>query len=469
MTHNNGAKHFYTRIAGWRHAFGLVLAFLILFGAYTIKAQEYSGGYAPWAGNDQAQKLKTHLIRQRLLNDEGAAVDASASSIGHQETARDQNYAAQSRTQPYTSSQRHQNISTAPLPYSDASKGAHISALEEMYQSRVIDELEQFGYDMFGVPKDRTLELLNKLSQDQRFKAPMGAVQDDFVLNSGDEVEIAFSGQRSDNAHYTINNDGLLIIKDFPPIPASGRTIDQVRLSLEAAAMNMYNTKVYISLSSVRQISVLVVGHVKKPGKKSMTVFHTIVDALMEAGGIDKTGSLRQIKLVRGGRSILIDLYSLLMHGAPNIDMNLRDGDRLVIPPIGPTVAVAGSVKRPGIYEILPQLQGMHHKPASRSEKLSLNEMLELAGGTLVSGQNRFLKLGLNLYGDEHLDEISDGFAKSFGDGAILMVTKGAEKRTGYVELRGHARKGGYHDLARLVHWPNCSPAHLYWATTSIH
>ncbi len=316
------------------------------------------------------------------------------------------------------------------------------SALESMYSQRIVDELEQFGYDLFGVPEPETRDKLDHIAS-----KPMGAVQDDFILAMGDELEIVFSGQRTDRDIYKVNDQGLLLINDFPPVPAAGRSIGQVRISIETAAQNLHNTKSYVSLATVRQIGVLVVGHVKKPGRRTLTVFHTVLDALMESGGIDKTGSLRQIKLVRSGRGTIIDLYGLLMHGSTNMDLRLRDGDRIIIPPIGPTVAVAGEMKRPGIYEILPVIKGMRHQPKQSSENLSLNEMLELGGGVLAPGQNRFLRLDVTKEGREMVDEIHDPFKPQFGDGAVLMLSKGQEKRASTVELVGHTRRPGLHAL----------------------
>src|SRR5690606_38415123 len=98
-----------------------------------------------------------------------------------------------------------------------------ISALEQSYSGRIVDEIHQFGYDMFGVPKIETQEKLDHIAA-----MPMGAVQDDFILNSGDELEIVFSGQRTDRDIYKVNSEGLLLIPDFPPIPAAGRSIGQV-------------------------------------------------------------------------------------------------------------------------------------------------------------------------------------------------------------------------------------------------
>ena len=54
----------------------------------------------------------------------------------------------------------------------------------------------------------------------------------------------------------------------------------------------------------------------------------------------------------------------------------LQAGDVVLVPPLGPVVAISGSVKRPAIYEV---------KPGSR-----LTDLLELAGGlTPLSDRQR--------------------------------------------------------------------------------
>ena len=320
------------------------------------------------------------------------------------------------------------------------------SPIEQSYASRIVQPLDQFGYDLFGVPSDDIIDRLPHYPHNKT--RPSGAVQNNFVLGAGDELEVMFTGQRRDQGTYTINNSGQLIIPDLPPIPAAGRTIGQVKISVEAAARNLHNTESYVSLSSVRQIGALVIGHVKRPGRKNLTVFHTILDALMESGGIDKTGSLRQIKLIRDGRSTLIDLYALLLHGQSNVDLRLRDGDRIVVPAIGPTLAVGGEAKRPGIFELLPTRRGMRHEPEQNAEKLTLNEVLDFAGGALAPGQNRFLRLSI-AGGEENVEDIEDPFTPIFSAGDILMISKGSEKRAGTIELQGHTRRPGMYALVK--------------------
>ncbi|MCF8496107.1 MAG: SLBB domain-containing protein [Alphaproteobacteria bacterium] len=324
---------------------------------------------------------------------------------------------------------------------------APLSRIESFYAGRVPGNLGQFGYDLFGMPNKDFQKRLDSLSANAS-NLPSGAIQDSFVLGTGDELDVVFSGQRTDRERCRIDGQGFLLIKDFPPIPAAGRTMGQVRVSVEEVAQNIHNTRAYVSLSAVRQIGVLVAGHVGRPGKQTMTVFHTILDALMAAGGIQKTGSLRQIKLVREGRTRVIDIYDLLLSAEADIDLTLKDGDRIIVPAIGPTVAVTGEVNTPGIFEIRPAVVPQKGKMIESHESLSLTTLLKFGGRPLAPGNNRYLKLEVTADGEERVSEIHDPGAAVFGNGTILMVSKGQEKRTDTVELRGHTRRPGLYALA---------------------
>ncbi|MCK5374080.1 MAG: SLBB domain-containing protein [Alphaproteobacteria bacterium] len=335
----------------------------------------------------------------------------------------------------------------AYTPYeitSPVQRKTHSSALEKLYTERLSQEIEQFGYDLF------TDSSASSDFESEASRTPIGAIQDSFILGLGDELLITFTGQRSDQAIYRVTSQGHIIIKDIPPLPATGKTLAQLHDLLNAQLATMPNTQSYISLSKVRQIGVLVVGHVKKPGRKTLNAFHSIIEALNSAGGITKDGSLRQIKLVRAGHSSIIDLYALLLDGAPQTDMTLKDGDRLIIPPVGPTLAIAGSVKRPGVYEIKEILPRLSSKStADQNEKLTLDEMLKLSGGVLIPGQNRFIRINPEPNGQENIDEIDTHTTPLFSNGSILNVMSGKAKRTGTIKLTGQTRKPGLHDLSR--------------------
>ncbi len=300
------------------------------------------------------------------------------------------------------------------------------STIENLYAHRIIDELDQFGYALFqnSAPVETN-------------HIPAGAVQGDYILSAGDSITVVFRGQINKRRSYVIDSQGMLIIDDLPPITAAGRTLNQLKEDLQNEVNALHNTQIFVSLSGIRQIGVLVIGHVNKPGRQNLTAFHTPLDALMAAEGIQKTGSLRKIKLIRQGRSHYIDLYQLLMGTGTQKDNLLRDGDRIIVPPIGPTFAISGGVKRPAIYEI------------RQGEKLSLHQALGLAGGTLVPGQNRYMKLEYTTSGDETVQDIDTPAQKLFGDGSILMVAQSEQKKSSAVTLSGHTRQPGPHDLKK--------------------
>lgn len=299
------------------------------------------------------------------------------------------------------------------------------TAIETLYSDRADEDLELFGYDLF--------DAANKPSG----KLPAGKVQDNYVLSVGDRLEIIVRGQEQARKDYEINTRGELVTDAFSPVMAAGRTLGDIKKSLEEEAARLHNVQISVNLTSPRQIDVLVIGEVVKPGRKTLTAFHSVLDALQESDGIKRTGSLRRVKLVRAGKSEFIDLYSVLMQGGSSADKPLRDGDRIIVPTIGPTVAISGAVKRPGVYEI------------RRGDNLSALEMLGMAGGVLAPGNNRFMRLALNGDGRETVEDVSEPAKKSFGDGSLLNVAQATAKRSENIELSGHTREPGEHDLKK--------------------
>ncbi len=310
-----------------------------------------------------------------------------------------------------------------------------LSTIEEMYGARLDEAPRQFGYEIFENISDAT-------------PTPIGAVQDSYILGIDDAVSVSFSGQRNTREIVRVDTQGMVTVQDFPPVAAAGLSLAQLRAALEERALGLHNTQIYVTLAEMRQIGVLVVGNVKKPGRKNLTVFNTVLDALIMSEGVRKDGSLRHIKLVRGGESRMIDLYDLLLQGgSKSEDITLRDGDRVVVPPIGATVAVAGAVKRPGIFEIRTDpFKGVMGKNTSR---LTLHRMLELGGGVLGAGQNRFMSLSVKENGYEVVEQVNVEGDALFGDGSILLVSRGKELRSAKIELLGQTRKPGLYALAQ--------------------
>jgi protein involved in polysaccharide export with SLBB domain len=311
---------------------------------------------------------------------------------------------------------------------------APASPLEEMYSARLREPIFQFGYDAFP-------PTLTPVSG--------AAVQESYILEAGDEVNILIRGSRSTNMTATIAEDGTLAVEDLPPINAAGKSIKSAREELRTLVSDIYNTELFLSVTKTRLISVSIAGDVARPGQVTVSTFNTVIDALGIAGGIKKTGSLRQIKIVRNEQTVLIDLYGILIYGSGTTDISLRDGDRIVVPPIGPTLAIAGAAKRPAIYEILPANRSLWKEDGETSQKLSLDDVVDLAGGALFPSKTRYIRLNLENKNADDVSTITNSRERIFGDGDILLINQsGQDLRSGNVELSGTTPQAGLYSLA---------------------
>lgn len=303
------------------------------------------------------------------------------------------------------------------------------SALEGYYSKRIGQNITQFGYDIFTDMKPRSY-----------LSRPVIGVQDDYVLGVGDSLIVTFLGERSDRELYKVNQDGQVVITELEPIVAAGRNISDFRDELNAILEQSYHgTKAFVSVERIKDVSFSVIGEVQKPGHYTLSAQSGILDVLSAAKGIKKSGSLRRIKRIRGGQSVEIDLYDMLIGGKALPDLSLRDGDRIIIPAIGPTLAVIGEVQRPAIYELSTKTLS--------DPKLSLEEALSYAGGALVKSQSRFMRASTNRDGGEVVTQILGGKSALLSAHDVIRVEHQDSLQRDGVTLRGAVRNEGLHSL----------------------
>ena len=138
------------------------------------------------------------------------------------------------------------------------------------------------------------------------------------------------------------------------------------------------NFDLNVNMGQLRSIQVFVVGQARRPGSYTISSLSTLTNALFATGGPTPQGSMRHIQLKRAGKVVVdFDLYDLLQRGDKTNDLQLLPGDVIYIPPVGPQVAVAGSVNAPAIYEL------------KSAHETTLGDVLELAAGltNVASGE----------------------------------------------------------------------------------
>jgi len=297
------------------------------------------------------------------------------------------------------------------------------SRLEQIMSARAGARLRQFGYDQLG--------------RGAYVQVPQtGAVQDDYILGPGDELFINLRGQENSALRIQVDRNGQVVIPRLTPVPATGRTFGDFRRDLEdAVRRGLVGTQVSVAVGKTRQISVLVSGEVNAPGQRLLTGLSSAVDALLLSGGIKKTGSLRNVRIERNGHQINIDLYSVLTTGAASASMRLADGDRILVPPLGKTVAISGLVRQPGIYEL-----------PSGASSMTASALMALSGGLEVRGQYRLSVLRILPDGSTQMATLANENG-AIGDSEIMFVQLGADQTVNQATLSGESPLAGQYPI----------------------
>jgi len=257
----------------------------------------------------------------------------------------------------------------------------------------------------------------------------------DYVIGPGDQILLRLWGHDSLNSQLTVDDSGSIYVPQVGAIHVAGLRFDQLDAHIRSELNRTYhNFNLSINLGSLRSIQVYVVGEARQPGALTLSSLSTVLNALLVSGGPSVQGSLRRIQIRREGKPPLeFDLYDLILSGDKSKDVRLQTGDTIFIPPVGPQVALAGSVRHPGIYEMradldvaeLVTLAGGFSSTASRSQ-ISLDR--------IEDGQvRRSLSVGLD----------AAGMAMKLHDGDVLYVnhiTRGYEQS---VTIRGNLANAG--------------------------
>ena len=182
-----------------------------------------------------------------------------------------------------------------------------------------------------------------------------------YTFGPGDEVIIDVWGDNEVTIRQTISPDGNITIDGLGLVTLAGKTVESAdqylrqRLSRIYAGLNANDgvNDMEVSLGQSRTIQVHVMGEVKSPGSYMVSSFATLFHALYQAGGVGEIGSLRNIQLVRNGRTIAtLDVYDFIMNGNLKKQVMLEEGDVVIVPAYEQLVTLTGMVKRPMRYEM---------------------------------------------------------------------------------------------------------------------
>ncbi len=191
----------------------------------------------------------------------------------------------------------------------------------------------------------------------------------DYRLGAGDGVIIDVWGASQTTFEETISPDGTVTLEEIGPVRLAGMTVAEANDYVKEYLGRFFSgSSITLTIGEVRSVQVQVMGEVEMPGSYTLSALSTAFNALYAAGGINDIGTLRDIKVYRGGRVIsTIDVYDYILNGNTKGDVRLEDNDVIVVGPYDCLVNIQGKVKRPMYYEM--------------KESESVASILDYAGG----------------------------------------------------------------------------------------
>ncbi len=181
-------------------------------------------------------------------------------------------------------------------------------------------------------------------------------IPSDYLLSVGDEILLNLWGSVEADLRLTVDRTGRISIPRVGPVLVAGVRFSDLNSVIDKRIGQVFrNYQLSTSLGKLRSIRVYVTGFTQRPGAYTVSSLSTVVNALLQAGGPSAAGSFRNVQLKRNGKTLTqFDLYDLLIHGDKSADRVLQAEDVIHIGPVGPQVALVGSVNRQAIFELKP-------------------------------------------------------------------------------------------------------------------
>ena len=268
--------------------------------------------------------------------------------------------------------------------------------IESSVEEKSLNSSQYFGYDYF----------LKDISFFDNIPTPS-----DFKLGPGDEVILSFWGETNQRDRYIIDKNGMIFFNNIGFVNISNKTIKDAEKLLTEELSKIYSTlkdqnnptRLMLELGKLKSINVYFTGQVNSPGINLIHPFSDIFSALVQAGGVDDTGSLRNVTLIRNGEKIkVIDFYSFFTSGLSEFQkVRIIDGDVIHIPVVEKRVSIKGEIQREMEYELI--------------DAESILDLIDYAGGLTSTASNKAI-LNNIIPMDKR---ISDDIAKS---GSVIYL-----------------------------------------------
>lgn len=245
-----------------------------------------------------------------------------------------------------------------------------------------------YGHQVF---RNKSLELYRATDE--------ATPPESYPLKAGDEIAITVFGASQADLILRLDEDGFVRLPNGIRMPLAGIPLGDARKLLADRLKKYYafrDGQLKIRVQVARTISINILGEVETSGSFTVSALNTGFNAIVAAGGPTERGSVRNIQLVRGEETTVLDVYDYLRNPLQRTDLFLTDNATILVPLAETIVTLEGGVLRPMQYEL-------------KAEE-GLADLLRFAGNALPEAETSLIRV--TRYGKGVLDVINVDLAK---------------------------------------------------------
>ncbi|MGW8123407.1 SLBB domain-containing protein [Roseivirga echinicomitans] len=322
----------------------LLLSLIVCFNGYSQSEQQVKQELEKRGINTQSEVLAE--LRKRGMSEDDARRQARLYGLDYDEYIK--KYISTKNEGPSTP-ESIQKIETDTVDYNAEKADNNKQKTTEIKIEKTTDSLPYFGYNIFNN---------NPFANEQ---ALVGNIDPGYLIGPGDELRVYLWGEAEFQFEGKVDMNGNLFIPNVGQVFVAGTSYEGLNVRMKEFLSKFYSglkknpPQIFldVSLTKLRPIRIVVMGESKNPGSHLINSFATTLNSLYVSGGIQTSGSLRDIKVFRNNRFISnVDLYDYLIKGALREDLRLMNNDVIFIPTRMNAISLQGEVNKPAIYEL---------------------------------------------------------------------------------------------------------------------
>ena len=235
------------------------------------------------------------------------------------------------------------------------------------------------------------------------------------------KLSCPFGGKQTREKIFILNKDGSIYYENLGFINLANQSIDSAekmlfdRLSEVYSTLQTSSTNLRIELVNLKSINIYITGQAKNPGMHIIHPFSDVFSTIVQANGIETSGSLRNVQLIRDNKLIkTFDFYNFFTTGANNFsEFKLMENDIIFIPSVKDRVLLKGEANRVGYFEILPNE--------------TIKDLIDYAGGTTSNASSEIIYNKRNKSSYLNPDSLYDSFLINYDNISKNTLSNGDE------------------------------------------